>query len=73
MCIPGSVLLFLAKIVEIDIAEVGPKTMKFAHVARTDEVRVLLMTIFLGSFLTFWYVGHYLLLFVLNFREIGQN
>ena len=24
-------------------------------------------------FLTFWYVGHYLLLFVLNFREIGQN
>ena len=44
-------MLFLAKIVEIDIAEVGPKTMKFAHVARTDEVRVLLMTIFFGSFL----------------------
>ena len=38
-----------------------PKTMKFAHVARRDEVRV------------FWYVMHYSFLLVLRFREIGQN
>ena len=34
MCILGGVLLFLAKIVEIDFAEVGKKTTKFALCGR---------------------------------------
>ena len=49
MCIPGSVLLFLAKFVEIDVT-VGTQKTKFAHVARTGEVRVPPMTIFFAFF-----------------------
>ena len=43
---PRKSLDVLAKIVEIDVAELGAQTRKFGHVARTGEVRVLLMTIF---------------------------
>ena len=43
-------MLFLAKFVEIDVTEVGTQKTKFAHVARTDEVRVPPMTIFLLFF-----------------------
>ena len=41
---------FLAKIVEIHVADVGTQTTKFGHVAWTDEVRVLFMTIYLFFF-----------------------
>ena len=74
MCIPGSVLLFLAKIVKIDVAEVGTQNNEICSCgpdrrgsSPVDD------NFFFVLFLTFWYVMHYLLLLVLNFREIGQN
>ena len=50
MCISGSVSLFLAKIVEVDVAEVGTQNNEICYVTRTGEVRVLLMIIFLSFF-----------------------
>ena len=67
------VLLFSARIVEIDVAEVGTQNNEICSCGPDRRGSNPVDDIFFVLFLTFWYVRHYLLLLVLNFREIGQN
>ena len=65
---PGSILLFLAEIVEIDVAEAGTKkTTKFARCGPDRRGSIPADDNFVVLFLTFWYVMHYFFLLVLRF------
>ena len=55
MCIPGSVVLFSAKIVEIDVAEIGTKNNEFALCGRTISNYV---STFIASLYTYTLLAH---------------
>ena len=70
---PRKSFALLAKIVEIDVAEVGAQNNEICSCGPDRRGSNPVDDNFFVLFLTFWYVRHYLLLLVLNFREIGQN
>ena len=61
VCIPGSVLLFLAKIVETDVAEVGTQN----NGSPVDDN-------YFVFFYTFWYVMHYVSFSCSDFEISGK-
>ena len=71
MCIPGSVLLLLAEIVETDVAEVGTQNNEICVPNRRGSSPVD-ENLFFVLFFTFWYVMHYFSFSCSDFEKLGK-
>ena len=69
---PKKRFAFLAKIVEIDVAEVGTQNNENCSMWPGQTRFESCWWQFFCSFLTFWYAMHYFFLLVLRFWEIGK-
>ena len=72
MCIPVNVLLFLAKIVEIDVAEVGTQNNEICSCGPDRPGSSPVDDNFFLFFLTFWYVMHYFSFSCSDFEKSGK-
>ena len=70
---PKKRFAFLAKIVEINVAEVGTQNNEICSCGPDRQGSSPVGDIFFSFFLTFWFVVDCFIVLVLRFREIGQN